>query len=79
MAYDETLKKTEKEKKVPLNEGVTAIGQIYTYSKGPRRFKLLFEQSKVKKPYTSSKFPALSDKAEIQVIRKLLQEFEKSF
>ena len=79
MAYDAKKEKVIKTEEVQLkSDKMIAIGKIYSYNGGPKKFKLLFKgKNRNGDDFYSSGFYALTDIGDVKRIAALLKKFEK--
>jgi len=79
MAYDPKKEKVIKLEEVQLKtDKMVAIGKIYSYSGGPKKFKLLFKGvGRNDNEFFTSNFYALSEAGDMKRIIGLLKKFEK--
>jgi len=79
MAYDPKKEEVIKTEEVNLkSDKMIAVGKIYSYNKGPKKFKLLFKgKTRGGEDFFTSNFYALTDIADVKRIGNLCRKFEK--
>jgi len=79
MAYESSKEKVFKAEETVLSNKVTkAVGKVYSYNGGSKKFKILFYVKDKTNEFWTSKFPAISNEEDLTKIKNLINKFPKT-